>query len=284
MSGRPERLLPLALPGGCESIALLSEPTQLRSRVGVLVIVGGPQYRVGAHRQFVQLARALAAGGVPCLRFDHRGIGDCVAPLRSFEALDDDIDAAIGALLAARPELEGVVLWGLCDGAAAALLHVARRRDPRVKGLALLNPWVRNASSEAKAQVSHYYGARLRNPAFWAKLLKGGVSPRAVLEWWRTWRRARAAAPPAPLKDFRALMQEAWMAFPGPLLLQLALRDLTAQEFLQTAESDWPGWAQRPSLCRHDDAQADHTYSTSAARLRNEKELLAWLSTSFPAA
>ena len=30
------------------------------SDVGVLVLVGGPQYRIGSHRQFALLARALA--------------------------------------------------------------------------------------------------------------------------------------------------------------------------------------------------------------------------------
>jgi alpha-beta hydrolase superfamily lysophospholipase len=44
--------------------------------IGVVVVVGGPQYRVGSHRQFVLLARDLAAAGIPTLRFDTRGMGD----------------------------------------------------------------------------------------------------------------------------------------------------------------------------------------------------------------
>ncbi|MEQ8659382.1 MAG: hydrolase 1, exosortase A system-associated, partial [Gammaproteobacteria bacterium] len=42
------------------------------SATGVVVIVGGPQTRVGSHRQFVLLARRLAAAGYPVLRFDYR--------------------------------------------------------------------------------------------------------------------------------------------------------------------------------------------------------------------
>ena len=34
------------------------------ARVGVLVIVGGPQYRAGSHRQYVLLSRRLASAGV----------------------------------------------------------------------------------------------------------------------------------------------------------------------------------------------------------------------------
>lgn len=53
---------------------ILSIPENTSSR-GVLVVVGGPQYRAGSHRQFTLLARDLAAYGVPVLRFDCRGMG-----------------------------------------------------------------------------------------------------------------------------------------------------------------------------------------------------------------
>ena len=56
-------------------LGVVSLPAQA-SDIGVLVIVGGPQYRVGSHRQFVLLARYLAASGYPVLRFDVRGMGD----------------------------------------------------------------------------------------------------------------------------------------------------------------------------------------------------------------
>ena len=44
--------------------------------LGVIVVVGGPQYRAGSHRQFVLLARALADAGHAVLRLDVRGMGD----------------------------------------------------------------------------------------------------------------------------------------------------------------------------------------------------------------
>ncbi|KAB8057318.1 hydrolase 1, exosortase A system-associated, partial [Janthinobacterium violaceinigrum] len=56
-------------------VGILSLPAAPGPR-GVLIVTGGPQYRVGSHRQFVLLARALAAQGVPVLRFDLRGMGD----------------------------------------------------------------------------------------------------------------------------------------------------------------------------------------------------------------
>jgi len=87
------------------------------SETGVLIVVGGPQYRVGSHRQFVLTARRLAADGYTTLRFDATGMGDALGEPRSFEQLDDDLGSAIDALLASTPALRRVVLLGLCDGA-----------------------------------------------------------------------------------------------------------------------------------------------------------------------
>ena len=108
---------------------------------GVLVVTGGPQYRVGSHRQFTMLARSLSQRGLPVMRFDRRGMGDSEGEPRGFERIDDDIRAAMKEFFMQMPELREVVIWGLCDAAAAAALYVAT--DERVCGLVLFNPWVR---------------------------------------------------------------------------------------------------------------------------------------------
>ena len=59
----------------CRLYGVLHRPRS-RGRSGVLIVVGGPQYRVGSHRQFVLLARFLAGRSIPVLRFDYRGMGD----------------------------------------------------------------------------------------------------------------------------------------------------------------------------------------------------------------
>jgi alpha/beta superfamily hydrolase len=56
-------------------IGILAMPEVSRD-VGVIILVGGPQYRVGGHRQNVQLARRLSEAGYVTLRFDYRGTGD----------------------------------------------------------------------------------------------------------------------------------------------------------------------------------------------------------------
>jgi exosortase A-associated hydrolase 1 len=158
----------------------------------VLVVVGGPQYRVGSHRQFVQLGRELAQAGWPVFRFDVRGMGDSTGTFQGFERLAPDIGAAVDAFYATVPGLKRVVLWGLCDGASAALLYL-ERADPRVGGLVLLNPWVRSAHTLAQAQVSGYYARRAIDPATWRALLRGAISVGSLLDFARALIRAALA-------------------------------------------------------------------------------------------
>ena len=148
-------------------VGVLAAPVGPADATAVLVVVGGPQVRAGSHRHFVQLARHLAANGHAALRFDVRGMGDSSGAPAGFEHQHDDIAAAITQLQASRPEVRRVVLWGLCDGASAALLYVQRTRDPRIAGLVLLNPWVRSPQTLARATLSHYYAQRMLQPGFW---------------------------------------------------------------------------------------------------------------------
>jgi exosortase A-associated hydrolase 1 len=159
-------------------IAIASVPVQA-SRRGVLIVVGGPQYRVGSHRQFALLARSLAAQGVPAMRFDYRGMGDSDGAARSFEDVNQDLKAAVDGFLAAVPGLSEVVIWGLCDAASAALFYAAS--DPRVCGLVLVNPWVRTTGGLAKATLKHYYIDRLLQPELWKKILSGRFNYKAAI-------------------------------------------------------------------------------------------------------
>jgi uncharacterized protein len=283
-----EEALQFAGPG--ESlVGVLSRPaaqTAVHSDVAVVVIVGGPQYRVGSHRQFVLLARAVAAQGHVVLRFDHRGMGDSAGVLRDFEVVSDDIGCAIDALLLAAPHVKRVVLWGLCDGASAALLYLHDRQDARVAGLALLNPWVRSQASLAKTHVKHYYLDRLKSPEFWRKLLSGQVAVSALTGLWSNLRLAFAGAPAAAASlPYQQRMARAWSGFAGAILLMLSERDLTAQEFADVSAAD-PAFQHalrsRPPT-RVLLADADHTCSTAAAQRAAERAAVQWLAQSFAA-
>ena len=202
------------------------------AQTGVVIVVGGPQYRAGSHRQFVSLARSLAAAGHAVLRFDVRGMGDSEGTPLGFEQIAPDIAAALDALQRELPSVRRAVLWGLCDGASAALLYLHENTDLRVAGLALANPWVRTHVSLARTHVKHYYLQRLREPAFWSKLLRGGVAWSALAGSLNSLRTAFASTslPPAHAA-YPQRMASAWAAFGGPVLLILSEHDYTALEF-----------------------------------------------------
>ncbi|SEL62584.1 exosortase A system-associated hydrolase 1 [Roseateles sp. YR242] len=252
-----------------------SMPADTNTDVGVLLIVGGPQYRVGCHRQFTLLGRALAHGGIPCLRIDYRGMGDATGEARDFEQIDDDMAAAIDQWQRDRPALRRVLIWGLCDAASAALMYVHRRRDPRVAGLCLANPWVRTEESLARAQVKHYYWDRLRQGAFWRKLLSGRVGLAAVKELLGKIGQARAQGqgPGEGSMHYTARMAASLRSFTGPVLLMLSGDDLVAKEFLDRCRTGGPAWQgllARPLLRREDLPEADHTFASAAWRAQVE--------------
>jgi exosortase A-associated hydrolase 1 len=263
-------------------VGVLSLPA-VPATTAVLVIVGGPQYRVGSHRQFVLLARRLAAKGYAVLRFDYQGMGDSSGPAVDFLSATPDIAAAIQALQERVPQVKSIVLWGLCDAASAALLYVQQSQDNRVSGMCLLNPWVRSEASLARTQVKHYYLQRLRQPTFWRKLLSGKVALGALSGLVQNVRTALSASRPAQAVNapFQERMAQAWRGFTGPILLLLSGNDFTAKEFLEYAGTDaaWSGAFQHARLLRHDLPEADHTFSNTVTQAQVENMTLDWLST-----
>jgi exosortase A-associated hydrolase 1 len=251
---------------------------------GVLIVVGGPQYRVGSHRQFVLLARDLAAAGVPVLRFDYRGMGDSEGPAVGFEGVDADIRAAVDEFVRRVPELREVALWGLCDAASAVAMYGFR--DPRVVGLALLNPWVRQQQSEARTQLRHYYLSRLFDGAQLKKLLTGRMNVwQSARDLFRTVRNSMASAPAPEVSaagtgSFVTRMLDGIGRFRGKTLLILSGDDLTAAEFKDEVarSAAWRKALERPSLTRHDFAEANHTFSTKEWRARVSAWTLEWVS------
>lgn len=263
---------------GFDMLGIVSLPpaTTPMQPTGVVIVVGGAQYRAGSHRQFVQLARFLAVAGFPVLRFDLPGMGDSPGELPSFEDTAPHIAAAINGFQQQHPGVERVVLWGLCDGASASLLYVDATHDPRIAGLALLNPWVRSEVSLARARVKHYYLQRLREPDFWRKLLRGGVGWGAMQKFGRNVQSARSqGSTPAGFQD---RMARGWMGLRKPILLLLSERDLTAQEFLGyvNTSSHWLNWDAGigTGITQALISQADHTCSApSASRIAEQLTL-----------
>ncbi|MCH7344179.1 hydrolase 1, exosortase A system-associated [Pelomonas sp. CA6] len=289
-----ERVLPLVCQGEALTAIACEPAAAARRDLGVLIVVGGPQYRAGSHRQFVQLARALAAAGHPCLRFDVRGMGDSEGEPRGFEAQGEDIAAALQTWRD-HGGPQDIVLWGLCDGASAALLFLLQHPEHAVAGLCLLNPWVRTEHSQVSTQVRHYYLQRLREKAFWLKLLRGGVGLGALREaaaklMQVLGQRRRAAAstaagagPQLAALPYQERMAHAAAGFAGPVLLVLSGRDYTAREFDDSARAHplWQRALARDGVQRLALDEADHTFSRRADSLALERACVDWLDHAF---
>lgn len=266
----------------CENdtlFGILARPEQ-PSDIGIVVIVGGPQTRVGSHRQFVLLSRALAAAGYPVLRFDMRGMGDSTGAQNNFETVTPDIKGAIDTLQSYYSDVRRIVLWGLCDAAAAALLYCDDTHDPRIAGLCLLNPWVRSDATLARTQVKHYYGQRLLQQEFWIKLLSGRLNvANAIADLLLKLGQASTKADTGQHLSFQDRMARGLREFGGRVLLILSGDDYTAKEFLEYAaiNARWRGLLDRPELTRIDIAAADHTFSSAIWRDAVAEACQKWL-------
>lgn len=291
MSGYRESVLPIRCADSWLT-GIVAAPVAMEKapETAVLIVVGGPQYRAGSHRQFVLLSRSLAAAGHLALRFDYRGMGDSGGELRNFEDVSEDLGAAIDAVQAAHPGIRRFVLWGLCDGASAALLYLNATRDTRVGGLCLVNPWVRSELSQAKTQLKHYYLARLRQREFWLKLLSGKVAATALRELLQNIRIARAGsapdgqdgkAKPMTQQRYQQRMAQGLSSFAGSTLVLLSTNDYTAKEFLDHSRSDaaWSQAMQNTCVGVRQLEGADHTCSDPAAQTDLENSTLQWLGT-----
>lgn len=269
--------------GGEDLIGVVAAPMTTDASTGVLVVVGGPQYRVGSHRQFTLLSRELAESGIPCMRFDYRGMGDASGAERGFQEVGDDIKAAIDTFVLRLPTLKNIVLWGLCDGATAASFYAPQ--DARVGGLILLNPWVKTERSQAKVLLKHYYLQRLFSFAFWKKLFSGQVHlGNSLSSFWQllhfsrkssTGVRSSASAESQSLPE---RMAGALASVSIPYLILLSGRDYVAREFEEACQSHAKLRDTLGSGSIERIADADHTFSSSVWRARVCEITAQWVS------
>jgi exosortase A-associated hydrolase 1 len=278
----------LAIDFECDSdrlIGILHLPAEVR-QVGVLIVVGGPQYRVGSHRQFVHLSRRLAANGYSVMRFDYRGLGDSEGEARDFERIERDISTALSEFSRRIPSMRKVVIWGLCDAATAGIFYASKYNDS-VAGIVMLNPWVRDLQLQAQTVVRDYYGKRIFDIRAWRDLF---LSPRALLSASRSIIASLSRAVglsitkrnETELEPLVVRFPKAVARFKGPMLLIVSGQDLTAAEFLRAAASWRNNSALDQSRIRRIElADADHTFSSRRWRDQVASATSEWLESEF---
>jgi exosortase A-associated hydrolase 1 len=190
----------------CEGAELCASLDGGAGTTGLLLVTGGSQTRVGSHRMYERLSKALADKGYPCLRFDRRGVGDSAGEDPGFRGSGPDLAAAAKALRANCPGLQRIIGFGLCDGATALALF---GRAAGVEALILVNPWLVEAGADAPAPaaIRAHYRRRLTSAEGWKKILSGAVDYRKLFKGIT---RASKREQSAPLAQETAATLAAW--------------------------------------------------------------------------
>lgn len=255
---------------GEKLLGILHAPAIPRNK-GVVVVVGGPQYRVGSHRQFLLLSNHLATENFPSFRFDYQGMGDSSGQQKDFENIEDDIRSAIDVFLVSCPEVTEIVLLGLCDAASAILFYAYK--DPRVTGVVLLNPWVRSIEIESHALLKHYYLKKILHINTWHRMFTGKInicsasaSLFSILKN-RCIKRINSSVESSAV-SLPERMLSGYKKFKGHSLIIISGEDLTAAEFVDTVSSSrsWKEQLHNNRVTWKELSEANHTFSTKLWR------------------
>jgi len=273
---------------GSELVGMIHLPESPCARGMLSIVAGGPQYRGGVGRLQVQMARQLAAAGVPVMRFDYRGLGDGEGRFRGFQDVEADLRAAVRAFRESAPQVREVVLWGGCDAAAAIMINAWKL--PEVTGIVTGNPWVHTAETGDAVIVKHHFRKRMKETDFWLKVLRLKYNPlpalatlaRSALYKLRPRRaeaRSASGALDDPSKPFVPRMRVGLTQFKGDMLLLMSGHDYIAREFdeVTAASRAWDGLLDSPRLLRRDIEGADHTFSKNVWKHAASDAIVDWL-------
>jgi exosortase A-associated hydrolase 1 len=223
MGTRMRRLLSFT----CEGAELGASLDSADGTTGLLLVTGGTQTRIGSHRMYERLARALAQAGWPCMRYDRRGVGDSGGDDPDFRDSGPDLAAAAAAFRREQPHIARLLGFGLCDGASTLALH---GRAAGLDGYILVNPWFveAEAGEPPAAAIKSRYKEQLLSLEGWKRLLSGSISYRKVLKGLG---RILASKPSSLAGEIAASLGKARV----PAQLILASRDATAI----AAQAEW---------------------------------------------
>jgi exosortase A-associated hydrolase 1 len=213
----------------CGGATLAGTLDEGRYTVGLLIVSGGNEIRVGAHRGMAQLGHVIATDGYPVFRFDRRGIGDSDGDNGNFASSGPDIQAAIATFRLHCPALTKIIAFGNCDAATALVLH-----DVDVDHLVLANPWVIETIDDLPptAAIKDRYARRLRDPAAWKALVAGQLNIRSALKGL-----ARIFAPVQEAKGLASKVAGELTNDKKPTTILLATGDNTAIAFADAWKS-----------------------------------------------
>lgn len=251
----------------CAGETLAATLDEAPGTTGLLIVSGGNEIRIGAHRGMAELAATIAASGHPVFRYDRRGIGDSTGDNNGFESAAEDILEAAAAFRREAPQLARIVAFGNCDAASALILFHA---GTGIDALVLTNPWTIEMDEKggddlpAAAAIRSRYIAKLKNPRELLRLFTGGVNIRKLVSGLL---KASSKPSQAP-QGLPARLAAALNAMETPVTILLAKADNTALAFAD----HWKGEIFAPARA-HCALETCDTDSYSFARPQDK----AWL-------
>ncbi len=264
-------------------------------RIGVVLFHENLNTKFGPHALYRKLACALSRAGFYVLRYDNRGTcdsaGDCELTFANRVA---DARAAL-TFFRQHCQLEAVVGWGLCMGAAVAV-HVAalvQNSEEKLSGLILCNilahpqeaslPQFGYAKLDPFALVRDllFHGGLLRK--FWQAPGKLHVYrknlPRLATNIFRHYRNHEPELD--RLRVAIGQVGELLAAYPGPCLLLFGEKDVYRESFLERVNpGDRLGLANKPippdwGMVK----DGDHTFASAEQTAELIRHTRDWLQT-----
>lgn len=224
------RLIAFPCAGGTLLGTLDTAAHGVPGKAGLLIVSGGNEIRIGAHRGMALLAQNLATRGVPVFRFDRRGIGDSTGVNGGYLTSGPDIGCA-AATFSAETGIERLVAFGNCDAATALALFGGAAGIDR---LILANPWVIEPAGDLPpaAAIRRRYAAKLRDPRELWRLLSGDVDIARLAKGLK-----RVAAAPSRPEALAQRLVEALRGWQGRATILLASGDATATAYADAVKA-----------------------------------------------
>jgi pimeloyl-ACP methyl ester carboxylesterase len=249
----------------------------------VVILNTGIVHRVGHHRMFVTLSRALASAGFNVLRFDFAGIGDSEPRADSLSPLDSslaDLDEVLDWLERERGGSR-VVLIGLCSGADHAILHA--HTDHRVAALVLMDPSI-PTTVRFYAQYILRHLSRLRSYLS-VLFLRSGLLRMWIGDLFYGFR-SKPATRPASLEDlrFHKHLKECYRkAIDGGVrILAVFTGETTRQTYREQMFDAFPDIEFGDQLKLEFFEGTDHVFTSEKDRARLYDTILDWMTTNQP--
>jgi len=246
----------------------------------LVMVVGGPQTRVGSHRLYVQLARKLVHEDMAVFRFDYEGIGDSEGEFVGYKSAGPSIEAAVNFLYAQCPSLKKIVIWSLCDGSSICM-KMGYEIENMIEGMILCNPYLHEETGKAKTIIKFYYIKRLMEKNFWEKIFKMKFSPmesaKSMKELFKNaWFRQEENNEEDFQMDIHPLeIVDGLVKFNKPIFFLLSNDDLTAKHFYDFYKDNKKYFKvlnQKDFQFQFIDS-ADHTFTNSSSKEKLSKIL-----------